>query len=442
MPAASAKRPRRLLPFPASARVRDGHLWIAGVDTVALAAHYGTPLYAFDEPELRARCRAFRLALRRLHGAGTIFYAAKAGLPLALARLIQEEGLGLDLASEGELAVARQAGFPPARTILHGNNKSAEELDSALRAGVAAIVVDSMDELRLLAATAGPRRRASILLRVTPTVDAHTHSALATAGAGSKFGLPLADGQAAAAVRLALSLPRLDLLGLHCHIGSQLDDPGAYRSAISQVLEFGAAMRTQAGFHLRRLNAGGGFAVAYEMRGARPIEAWVKVMASAVRDGAHRHRLPLPALDLEPGRSIAAPPGIALYRVGACKRAPAGMPVAAVDGGIADNPRPALYGARYTGLLANRAAERATQETVIAGRYCEAGDILIRKARLPAPRAGDLVAVAAAGAYCLAMASNYNGALRPPIVFLRRGWARLVRRRETLRDLTRHDVKG
>lgn len=441
MPTASVKRSRRLLPFPASARVHKGHLWIAGVDTVALAAHYGTPLYAFDEQELRARCRAFRLALRQVHGTGTIFYAAKAGLPLALARLIEEEGLGLDVSSEGELAVARSARFPPERTILHGNNKSASELDGALRAGVAAIVVDSLDELRVLAATAGRRRPVPILLRLTPAVNARTHPALATAGARSKFGLPLVDGQAAAAVRLVLSQPRLDLLGLHCHIGSQLDDPGAYHAAIAQVLEFAARMRAQTGFHLRRLNAGGGFAVAYGLRGARPIEAWVNTISNAVRQGARRYRLPLPALDLEPGRSIAASPGIALYRVGACKRSPDGTPVAAVDGGIADNPRPAFYGARYTALLANRAGERANSQTVIAGRYCEAGDILIPLARLPAPRPGDLLALAAAGAYCLAMASNYNGALRPPVVFLRQGWARLVRRRETLRDLTRHDVK-
>ncbi len=437
MPVRAPVRPARLAPFPASARVRKNHLCIGGIDTVELAAKYGTPLYAFDAGELRARCRAFRRALRRAYGKGSIFYAAKAGLPVAMAHLIAREGLGLDVASGGELGIAQAAAFPPARLIFHGNNKGADELRQALGYGVGAIVVDSFDELHLLAGLARRTRRIPILLRVTPTVVAETHPALATAGSGSKFGFPLADGQAREAVSLALQRRTLAVLGLHFHIGSQITDLKAYRQALSQVMAFAAAMRADTGFVLRRLNVGGGFAIAYGAHPARPISAFVEAIADGIRGAARRHRLPLPELDFEPGRAIAGPPGVALYRVGVRKRIPSGRWLVAVDGGIADNPRPAFYSARYSALLANRANDRALEPIIVAGRYCEAGDILIPHVRLPPPRPGDLLAVAATGAYCLAMASNYNGALRPPIVFLERRIARLVRRRETVRDLLR-----
>jgi diaminopimelate decarboxylase len=352
--------------------------------------------------------------------------------------LIADEGLGLDVASAGELAIAAAARFPMARVLLHGNNKSEDELRAAVRAGLDLIVVDSLDELERLAAVMGNRKTA-ILLRLAPALHVETHPALATAGSATKFGLALKDGQARAAVARALSLPSLSLLGFHCHIGSQVLAAGAYRRAITQVVTFAARMRQDFGFVLRRLNAGGGFGIAYGTRLVPAPAHHVQVVAETLRQEAARHRLPLPELDLEPGRAIVGPPGIALYRVGARKRAPDGRPIVAVDGGIADNPRPMLYGARYHALLANRAGERAAEHVVIAGRYCEAGDIMIPDLCVPAPRAGDVLAVAAAGAYCLAMASNYNGALRPPILFLRRGRARLIRRRETSADLLRCD---
>jgi diaminopimelate decarboxylase len=410
------------------------------MDTIALADRFGTPLYAFDEDEIRARCRAFRQALQRLHGHGSVYYAAKAGLPLALLPLIADEGLGLDVASAGELAIAAAGRFPMARVLLHGNNKSEDELRAALRARLGLIVIDSLDELERLAAIIGSRKTA-ILLRLAPALNVETHPALATAGPATKFGLPLRGGQARAAVARALSLPSLSLLGFHCHIGSQVIDAGAYRRAITQVLAFSASMRQDFGFVLRRLNAGGGFGIAYGTRSVPAPARYVQVLAKTLRQEAARHRLPLPELDLEPGRAIVGPPGIALYRVGTRKRAPDGRRIVAVDGGIADNPRPMLYGARYHALLANRAGERRSERVVIAGRYCEAGDIMIPDLHVPAPRAGDVLAVAAAGAYCLAMASNYNGALRPPIVFLRRGRARLVRRRETVADLLRCEAR-
>ncbi len=435
MPAAPP-RPTRFAPFPASAQAQTGHLWIAGVDLVRLAEQHGTPLYAFDEAELRARCRAFQQALQRTHGAGGVFYAAKAGLPVALARLVREEGLGLDLSSAGELAIARAADFPMDRAILHGNNKSAAELRQALAWGVGAIVVDSLDELDALAQIARGRR-VQILLRLTPEVETGTHPALATAAAATKFGFPLAGGRARTGLRRALAQSNFDLAGFHCHIGSQVERFAPYRAAIAQLLAFAAAMQEECGFAPRRLNMGGGFAIRYGRQRMAGPAAYIAMLSAEVGRGAHRHRLPVPALDIEPGRAIAGPPGIALYRVGVCKQAPNGRSLVAVDGGMADNVRPALYGARHAAVLANRPVEPARHEVAVVGRYCETGDVLIPSIRLPAARPGDLLAVAAAGAYCLAMASNYNGALRPPILFLRAGRARLVRRRETARDLLR-----
>jgi len=433
---AAPRRSRRLAAFPAGARDRRGHLWIAGVDLVRLAQRYGTPLYAFDETGLRARCRTFRQALLRSHGPGSVFYAAKAGLPLALARLIRDEGLGLDLSSWGEMAIARAARFPMERAILHGNNKSAEELGQALAWDVGAIVVDSLDELETLAKIA-EGRRVKILLRITPRVDAGTHPALATASVTTKFGFPLVGGQARIGLHRALAQRNFEVVGLHFHIGSQLERFAPYRSAVEQVFAFADAMRAECGFVMQRLNAGGGFAIPYGRRPVATPDAYIAMLAREVARASRRHHLPLPALDVEPGRAIAGPAGVALYRVGVRKRAPNGRRLVAVDGGLADNIRPALYGARYTALVANRTRAAPRAEVAVVGRYCETGDILIPSIRLPGVRPGDLLAVAATGAYCLAMASNYSGALRPPLLFLRAGRARLVRRRETAHDLLR-----
>jgi diaminopimelate decarboxylase len=430
--------------LPDTARLRDdGHLEVGGCDLVALAAEHGTPLFVFCEETFRARCRAYRAAY---DGPGErVYYAAKAFSGLAALRMAHEEGFGVDVASAGELHAALVAGVPPADLILHGNNKTDAELERAVRAGVGRVAVDSLDELERLdriARAAGVRQ--PILLRVTPGVEAHTHAYVQTGQEDTKFGLSIESGAALEAAKRAADLGGVELVGAHAHIGSQIFGVEAFTATVEVVLEHLAAVRSAVGLELGELNLGGGLGIAYTKGEIRAdVATHARTIRDAVAREAARHGIPAPALAAEPGRWIVGNAMVTVYTVGVVKELPGIRTYVSVDGGMSDNIRPMLYGARYSALLANRAGEPADRVVTVAGSHCESGDVLIRDVALPASvRRGDLLAVPATGAYGYAMASNYNRVPRPPVVLVRRGRARVVVRRETLDDLLRLEEPG
>jgi diaminopimelate decarboxylase len=427
---------RPILPLTAGVN-EAGHLMIASCDTVELARRFGTPLYVFDEADLRTRCQEYLREFGSRLPDVRVLYASKAYIGKALASLIADEGLGLDVVSGGEIALARAAEFPLERAYFHGNNKLRSELEEALAAGLGRVVLDNFHEIDLLdeVARAGGKRQ-EVLIRITPDVDPHTHAHITTGVLDSKFGFPLADGQAAEAVRRVMAAANLDLAGIHCHIGSQLFQPEPYAQAIDKAIAFAAEMTRIHGLTLREFSPGGGIGLQY-VREERPPELGVfaETIANAVKSACSRESLPLPRVVVEPGRSIVGRAGVALYTVGARKEVPGVRTYVAVDGGMADNIRPAIYGSRYEALAASRLVAEPEETVTVVGKYCESGDILVRDVELPRLEAGEVLAIPASGAYCLAMASNYNAALKPAIVFVRDGQARLVRRRETYADL-------
>lgn len=431
----------RLWLFPLTTEVSvEGHLVIGGCDTTELAAEFGTPLYLFDELTLRRKCTEFREVFAQRYADARVIYACKAFINKALALILMEEGLGLDVVSAGELGIAQSVGFPLDRVYFHGNNKSAEELRLALEWQVGHIVVDNFHELSMLAGIAKERGyKPDILLRLSPAVDPHTHQYVATGVLDSKFGFPLATGEKA--VAQAMATPSLNLVGLDFHIGSLIPDSEPYEEALEVVLDFAAEMRRKYGFKLAELNIGGGFAVQYTLDNpVPPIATYAEAIATKITSKCQELELVLPKLVVEPGRVIVGQAGVALYTAGVVKDIPGVRRYVSVDGGMGDNIRPALYGSRYEAVIANKMLEKESGKVTIAGRFCESGDILIRDIGLPPVSAGDIIAVPDSGAYCLPMASNYNGSFRPAIVMVKEGRARLVRRRETLEDLTRLDI--
>jgi diaminopimelate decarboxylase len=422
-------------------RTADGHLAVGGCDLVDLAARYGTPLYVFDEATLRSRLRGYRDAVRRWPAGGDVLYSAKAYLGAAMVRLLVEEDCGIDVVSGGELAMALRCGMDPRRIGFPGNNKNESEVRAAVDAGIGHLVVDSDHELAILGRISGTAR-AGAMLRVSPGVKPDTHDFISTGQLDSKFGFSVETGAAMAALRAALQVPVIDLRGVHMHIGSQIFDLGCYPAAIEIVADFLVRARDELSFTARELSVGGGLGIAYTEDDDPPTPAqFMQHVTESVRRAFERRGLPLPALFVEPGRSVAGPAGIAVYTVGARKEIPGVRTYVSVDGGMGDNIRPKLYGARYQPLLVAEADGERPRETVsLAGRYCESTDILVHDCTLPQLRAGDLVALPAAGAYTLTMASNYNVNYRPAVVFVAGGQARLVRRRETLDDLLRCEV--
>jgi diaminopimelate decarboxylase len=409
--------------FPVSARIEHGELTLGGVSASELARAHGTPLVVYCEETMRERARALRAAV----GDGFVAYGTKAFANVAVLRLLREEGLGADVATSGELAFARAAGLSGAELVAHGNNKDDVFLREAAGDG-AAVVLDAPDEAGL-AAAAGTRRT---LVRVTLGVDADTHEAIRTGHYGSKFGLPPDQAEALVADALA---HRLDVLGLHVHVGSQLADFDAQGETIARLAAFADRCRTSLGWTAQVADLGGGFGIRHHPAEQVPDAAELaRAAAETAREAFAAHGLPRPEIWLEPGRSVVGRAGVTLYRVGALKQL-AETTWVAVDGGMSDNPRPQLYDARYTALLANRADEPPAGMVSIAGLHCESGDVLIDDVELPAARRGDLLAVPATGAYTLSMASNYNGVPRPAAVLVRDGGARLIRRRETVDDL-------
>jgi len=427
--------------FPQTAKVNSqNHLLLGGCDCVDLAREFGTPLYVFDEATLREKCAQYREAFAQRYPDTMIIYACKAFINKPLALIFMEEGLGLDVVSGGEIAIVKSVSFPMEKVYFNGNNKSRPELELALGWGVGRIVIDNLNELWLLdevARAAGVSQE--VLLRLSPGVDPHTHAYVTTGVVDSKFGFTLA--QAEEAVVKAMSASSLKLIGFHFHIGSQIYELESYREAIGIVLRFAAEMINKHGFRLEEFSPGGGLAITHTLDSPAPsIADFAQVIASTILDGSKELALEPPRLIVEPGRSIVGQAGVALYTVGTIKEIPGVRKYVSVDGGIGDNIRPALYDAKYEALVANKADEAELERVTIAGKFCQSGDILIRDIDLPPVEPGDIIAVPCCGAYSLAMASNYNAALKPAIVLVDQGKARLIRRRQSYQDLMSNDV--
>jgi diaminopimelate decarboxylase len=405
--------------------VADGELTVGGLRASALADEFGTPLVVYCEQTLHSQARAYLEAAPD----ALVAYSVKAFPSLALLWLFAQEGLGADVSTLGELTFALRAGVAGERIVMHGNNKSDEELRAAAEAGVAFVVLDALDEIER-AAAAGITR---VLVRATPGIDAETHDAIKTAHHGSKFGLPPEQTlEAIASARDA----GLDVAGLHAHIGSQLLETGAARMTVDWLAGFAAECRAELGWTPTVIDLGGGLGIQYvEGETAPAAGKFVDALIDRLERAWKLHDLPLPRLIFEPGRSLVGRAGMTLYRVGVVKQASETTTYVAIDGGMSDNPRPQLYGAQYMALLANRAGEPASRAFSVCGKHCESGDVLIERVELPEPRRGDVLAVPATGAYTLGMGSNYNGVPRPAAVLVSDGQARVIRRRETVEDL-------
>lgn len=433
--------------WPASAtRDEAGRLVVGGVDAETLAARFGTPLYVLDEGEVRARAArtrsAFEAAARRIGTEATVYYAGKAFLSTAIVRWVTESGLAVDVCSGGELAVALAAGADPARLGFHGNNKSEAEIAAAVEAGVGALIIDSEIEIeRVARAAAAAGRVQRVRLRVNSGVHASTHEFLATAHEDQKFGVTL--GRAVELGERIRSHPSLEFLGVHCHIGSQIFDAAGFAESAARLLAEHAALLATG--PVPELNLGGGFGIAYTAADdPAPIERIADGIADAVAEGCRALGIPVPKLAFEPGRTIVGPAGITLYRVGTVKPVPTEegwRHYVSVDGGMSDNARFALYGADYSARLASRSSAEPAALVRIAGKHCEAGDIVVDREYLPHDVGpGDLVAVAATGAYCWSLSSNYNHVPRPAVVAVDQGAARVIVRGETIADLLARDV--
>lgn len=425
----------------------QGHLEIGGCDTLDLAREFGTPLYVMDEAMIRDNCRRYKAAFAARYPKNDISFASKAYLNMAICRVMEQEGLSLDVASAGELYTAVKAGFPMGRVLLHGNNKSQQELEMALEHGVGRVVVDNLPELRHLAALAKQAGKTqAILIRVTPGIDPHTHRRIRTGQEDTKFGLSIASGAALEAVTEALgAAPHLKITGLHCHIGSQLLDAHTHEQAIDIMVGFLRKVADTTGWMPEDLDIGGGLGIRYvESQQPPTYDEFADTLITALRTSLEKYGVPEPNLLQEPGRALVGEAGTTLYTVGVIKKvlipeAPGERTYVTIDGGLSDNPRPQLYDAVYEVQVANRAGEPKTRTVRVAGKHCET-DILIQEAHAQPVETGDILAVQSTGAYNAVMASNYNRFTRPAGVFVRDGQADLVSRRETLDDVVRMDV--
>lgn len=423
----------------------SGHLTFAGEDTVRLAAHYKTPLYLMDEDRIRENCRIYKTAMERAFGAGSYpLYASKAASFKRMYTIMQEEKMAIDVVSAGEIATAKRAGFSMERAFFHGNNKTDADISYAMAANVGYFVADHEEELEIISREAKSRGiRQKVLLRLTPGIDPHTYEAVATGKVDSKFGVAIETGQAEHFVQHALSLPNLRLMGYHCHVGSQVfdEDGSVYHNAAKIMMTFAAEMKKKYGAELQVLDLGGGYGVRYTDADPQVnIPENIEQLAGTIKALCEELSLPMPAVLLEPGRSIVADAGMTLYTAGSTKSIPGYKNYVPVDGGMTDNPRYALYGSKYTVYLANCANEEANFRCDVVGRCCESGDIIQPNVLLPEPKRGDLIAVCTTGAYNYSMASNYNRIPRPPVVMLSGGKPTLAVRRETVDDLTALDM--
>ena len=432
-PAAPAPTSTLALLFPVTYRANAvGHMEVGGCDLVELAREHGTPLYVYDEATVRQRASEYVAAMG---AAGDVLYSAKAFASPHFLRVVAEEGLGLDVVSAGELHLAVKSGFPQDRIHFLGNNKSRQDLKAAHDAG-ATVVIDGDYEFELLREIVPEGKRMPVMLRLSPGVKPDTHDHISTGQLDSKFGFSIESGAARQAIEQALAHPRLELVGLHSHIGSQIFALSAYQDAMKIMLDLLVQLRDELHYEPRKLGAGGGLGIAYTRNDDPPTpREFVEVVHRALVIGCGERGLKVPQLVVEPGRSIAGPAGMALYTVGSIKDIPGVRRYVAVDGGMGDNIRPKLYGARYEAFLASDPDRAPDGKVTIAGKYCESTDILITDIAMPPLQPGDIIGLPAAGAYCLSMASNYNGMPRPEVLMLRDGQARVMRRRETFDDL-------
>ncbi len=419
-----------------------GRLVIGGCDTKELVKEFGSPLYVMDEEFIRENCRNYYESFTASYPNSLVIYASKAFMTTAMCHVVESEGLGLDVVSDGELYTALKAGFPVNQIYFHGNNKNADELKFALEAKVGRIVADNIYEIENINRIAGSvKTRADILIRLTPGIEAHTHEYIQTGQIDSKFGLVISNGQALEGIKRALELENINLKGLHCHIGSQIFELESYQHASEVMMDFLQKVYDETGHRIEELNLGGGFGI-YYVSGDKPanIKTYAAMVMETINRKAEELNYPMPKIIVEPGRSIVGEAGTTLYTVGSVKDIPGVRKYVAVDGGMTDNPRPALYQARYEAVLANKVNEPKTEEVSIAGKCCESGDMLIWDLHVPAVEPGDILAVFCTGAYNYSMSSNYNRIGRPAVVFVRDGYADLVVRRETLDDLVQNDV--
>ena len=421
----------------------QGHLTVGGMDTVELAKEYGTPIYIMDEGLIREHCRSFRESMDKYYGGqGLVCYASKAFCCKAMCRIMLEEGLGLDVVSEGELYTALSVGFPAEKLCFHGNNKTDHELSYALENGVGRIIVDNIYELERLDRLAEKTgRTANIMYRIKPGIDAHTHNFIMTGQIDSKFGFALETGEAYEAVKKAIECSHINLVGLHCHIGSQIFDIDPFVKAAEVMLTFIAKIKDELGFEVKELNLGGGFGIRYTEEDA-PVgyDKYMEKVSEKVKEVCAEKNVKLPFILIEPGRSIAAPAGITLYTVGGRKEIPNIRTYVSVDGGMGDNPRYALYQSKYDVEVANKANLPKTETVTVAGKCCETGDLIGEGMPIQPVEPGDILAVLATGAYNYSMSSNYNRIPKPPVVMIRDGKSRVVVKRETFEDIVRNDI--
>lgn len=423
-----------------------GHLEIGGADCVDLAQQFGTPLYVLDEEYIRRMMRVYQDTIdAEYDGNGLVLYASKAFSCEAIYAIAKQEKIGVDVVSGGELYTAMQAGFPAEKIMMHGNNKLPREITYALDCGVGTIVLDEYSEADLLEAEAEKRGIVqNVLIRINPGVEAHTHAYVQTATPDSKFGFSVANGAAQQFTQYVLGKKHLRLMGYHCHIGSQIFEQQSFVLAVEKNLAFMAQMKAKLGFEAEVLNMGGGFGIWYTDEDAKidvsGYREYLRALFAAVREGCREHGLKLPFINIEPGRSIVGEAGITLYTVGAIKEIPGIRKYLAIDGGMFDNPRYALYQSKYTAVIANRADETPTEIVALAGKCCESGDLIGTEFNLPKAKIGDLVAVLSTGAYNYSMASNYNRNLIPPVVLVKDGKAEYIVRPQSYEDIVRNDV--
>ena len=422
----------------------NGHLYFAGQDTVALAKQYGTPLYLMDEDGIRRQCQTYQAAFRKHFGSGSRpLYASKACCFKRIYQIMAEEDMGIDVVSSGEIYTALQAGYDLRGAYFHSNNKTDEDIAFAMDSHVGYFVADNIEEINAIETHAACRGiRQKVLLRLTPGIDPHTYEAISTGKVDSKFGSAIETGQAESITLRTLACPHVELVGFHCHVGSQVFTEDVFERAAAVMLEFIAAMARKHGYQARQLDLGGGYGVRYvDTDPYLDVDAKVAQVAAAIKSICCRLDIPVPEIHMEPGRSIVGAAGLTLYTCGTVKQIPGYKNYVSIDGGMTDNPRFALYRASYTCLPANKMTEPRVLEASVVGRCCESGDIIQEHVLLPASIGrGDIVAVCTTGAYNYSMASHYNRLPKPPVVMLRRGESYVAVRRESLSDLCRNDV--
>lgn len=422
---------------------QQDHLQISGCDTVALAQEYGTPLYVMSGDQIRQNCRMFCHSMEKFYaGKGMVLYASKAFSCKEIYRIMREEGMGLDVVSGGELYTALSVGFPAEKIYFHGNNKTPDELTYAIRSNVGRIVVDNMTELETLSAlSVAEGKTTRILFRIKPGIDAHTHDFIRTGQIDSKFGLALENGEAFKAVKASQAYPNISLTGLHCHIGSQIFDIEPFCHAAEVMIDFLGKIKAELGLELPELNLGGGFGIKYlSDHDPTPYDQYMEQVSAAVKSSCEKNHITQPFILIEPGRSIVGAAGITLYTVGGVKEIKGIRTYVSVDGGMADNPRYALYNAPYEALIANKATQPKSLIATIAGKCCESGDLIQEHTAIQQTTPGDTLAVLSTGAYNYSMSSNYNRIPRPAVVLAEEGKSRVIVRRETYEDLIRNDL--